>query len=67
MGMNAEIEALIAGLNRHRRHLDAAMISLIDHLQKTNQQPGESQKDVLYQAERKLRHDLGDEEYFRPR
>ena len=64
MGMNVVIEGLIAHLNLFREHLDDATITLIDQLVETGEQPDESQKDVLYQAERKLRHDLGDEEYF---
>ncbi len=53
------IEILIAKLNNHRKHLDDATITLIDQLRETDEQPDESQKDVLYLAERKLRHDLG--------
>ena len=64
MGMNVVIEVMIANLNRHRKHLDDATITLIDRLVETDEQPDESQKDVLYQAEGKLRVDLGDEEYF---
>ena len=63
--MNVEIKRLIASLNRYRKHLDDATITLIDHLVKTDEQPDDRQKDVLYAAERKLRRDLGDEEYFR--
>ncbi len=64
MGMNVEIEVLIASLNRHRKHLDDATITLIGQLADTDEQPDENQKGVLYLAERKLRRDLGDEEYF---
>ena len=64
MGMNVVIEVMIAHLNRHRKHLDVATLALIDHLAETDEQPNESQKNVLYMAERKLRHDLGDEAYF---
>ena len=65
MGMNVVIEVLIAKLNNHRKHLDDATITLIDQLVETGEQPDESQKDVLYQAERRLRRDLGDKEFFR--
>ena len=65
MRMNVVIEVLIAGLHRNRKHLDAATTILIDHLRKTDEQPDESQKEILYRAERKLRRDIGDEEYFR--
>ncbi len=65
MGMNVVIEILLVHLNRHRKHLDAATITLIDHLRETNEQPDETQKEMLYRAERKLRLDLGEEEYFR--
>ena len=64
MGMNVEIELLIAQLNRHRTYLDDATITLIDQIQETGEQPDESQKDVLYPAERRLRRDIGDEEFF---
>ncbi len=64
MGMNVVIEVLIANLDRHRKHLDDATITLIDQLVETGEQPDESQKVVLYLAERRLRHDLGDDEYF---
>ncbi len=64
MGMNVVIEVLIANLDRHRKHLDDATITLIDQLVETDGQPDESQKDVLYLAERQLRHVLGDDEYF---
>ena len=64
MGMNVVIEIMIASLNRHRKRLDDATIILIDSLVETDEQPDESQMDVLYQAERRLRHDLGDDEYF---
>ena len=64
MGMNIVIDALIAHLNRHRKHLDDETITLIDQLMGTDEEPDESQDEALYQAERKLRHDLGDEEYF---
>ncbi|MEE9297360.1 MAG: hypothetical protein V3W34_20670 [Phycisphaerae bacterium] len=64
MGMNVVIEVLIANLDRHRKHLDDATITLIDQLVETDGQPDESQKDVLYLAERHLRHVLGDDEYF---
>lgn len=36
---------------------------LIANLNRHRKQPDESQKDALYQAERKLKRDLGDEEY----
>ncbi len=65
MGMNVVIEVLIDNLNRHRKHLDDATITLIDQLRETGEQPDESQKNVLYQAERRLRRHLGDEEYFK--
>ncbi len=64
MGMNVVIEVMIAHLNRHRKHLDDATITLIDQLVETDGQPDDSQKDVLYMAERQLRHVLGDDEYF---
>ncbi len=64
MGMNVVIEVMIANLNRHRKHLDDATITLIDQLVETDGQPDESQKDALYLAERQLRNDLGDDEYF---
>ncbi len=64
MGMNVVIKALISSLNRYRKHLDDATITLIDQLVETDGQPDESQKDALYLAERQLRHDLGDDEYF---
>jgi len=64
MGMNVVIEVLIDNLNHHRRHLDVATLTLIDHLVETGEQPDESQKDVLYKAERKLRLEHGDETYF---
>ena len=64
MGMNVVIEVMIVHLNRHRKHLDAATLTLIDHLVETGEQPDESQIDVLYMAERKLRLELGDEAYF---
>ena len=64
MGMNVVIEVLIANLDRHRKHLDDATITLIDQLVETDGQPDDSQKDVLYMAERQLRHVLGDDEYF---
>ena len=65
MGMNIVIEVLLAKLNNHRKHLDDATITLIDQLVETGEQPDESQKDILYQAERRLRRDLGDEQFFR--
>lgn len=65
MGMEMVIELLVAHLNRHRAHLADATISLIDQLRETDAQPDEAEKTVLYEAERKLRRDLGDEEYFR--
>ncbi len=65
MGMNVVIEVLIAKLNHHRKHLDDATITLIDQLMETDEQPDESQKEILYQAERRLRRDLGDEEFYR--
>ena len=64
MGTNVVIEVMIANLNRHRKHLDDATITLIDQLVETDGQPDESQKDALYLAERQLRNDLGDDEYF---
>lgn len=64
MGINVVIEVMIANLNRHRKHLDDATITLIDQLVETDGQPDESQKDALYLAERQLRNDLGDDEYF---
>ncbi len=64
MGMNVVIEVLIAKLNNHRKRLTGPTITLIDRLMKTNEQPDESQKEVLYQAERKLRRDIGDEEFY---
>ncbi len=64
MGMNAVTEALIAHLNLFREHLDDATITLIDQLRETDEQPNKEQEDILYQAEQKLRRDLGDEEYF---
>ncbi len=64
MGMNVVIEVLIANLDRHRKHLDDATITLIDQLVETEEQPDESQKVVLYLAERHLRNKLGDDEYF---
>ncbi len=65
MGMDTVIELLIAHLNLFREHLDDATITLIDQLRETGEQPDESQKNVLYQAERRLRRHLGDEEYFK--
>ncbi len=65
MGMNAVTEALIAHLNLFREHLDDATITLIDQLVETDEQPDELQKDVLYQAEQRLRRKLGDEEYLK--
>lgn len=65
MGMNVVIEILLVHLNRHRKHLDAATITLIDHLRETNEQPDETQKETLYRAERRLRLELGDEEFYR--
>ena len=65
MSMNAEIEALIANLDRHRKHLPFAIIAMIDRLREMDKQPGESQKNRLYLAERKLRRELGDEEYLK--
>ncbi len=65
MGMNVVIEILLVHLNRNRKHLDAATITLIDHLRETNEQPDETQKETLYRAERRLRRDLGDEEFYR--
>ncbi|MCH8153449.1 MAG: hypothetical protein ACE10B_09245 [Phycisphaerales bacterium] len=62
--MNVVIEVMIANLNRHRKHLDDATITLIDQLVETDGLPDESQKDALYLAERQLRNDLGDDEYF---
>ncbi|MCZ6492751.1 MAG: hypothetical protein O6933_01595 [Planctomycetota bacterium] len=64
MGMNVVIEVMIANLNRHRKHLDDATITLIDQLVETDGLPDESQKDALYLAERQLRNDLGEDEYF---
>ncbi len=65
MGMNVVIEILLVHLNRHRKHLDAATITLIDKLLETGEQPDETQKETLYRAERRLRRDLGDEEFYR--
>ncbi len=65
MGMDTVIELLIAHLNLFREHLDDATITLIDQLRETGEQPDESQKNVPYQAERRLRRHLGDEEYFK--
>ena len=65
MGMDPVIKLLIAHLNLFREHLDDATITLIDQLRETGEQPDESQKNVLYQAERRLRRHLGDEEYFK--
>ncbi len=65
MGMNVVIDMLIGKLNNHRKHLDDATLTLIDQLVETSEQPDESQKDILYQAERRLRRDLGDEQFFR--
>ncbi len=64
MGMNVVIEVLIGNLKRHREHLDDATLTLIDQLADTDEQPDETQKGVLYQAERTLRLDLGDKAYF---
>ena len=64
MGINVVIEVMIANLNRHRKHLDDATITLIDQLVETDGLPDESQKDALYLAERQLRNDLGEDEYF---
>ncbi len=64
MSMNVVFEVLLAHLNRHRKHLDDATITLIDQLVETDGQPDDSEKDVLYLAERHLRHKLGDDEYF---
>ena len=64
MDMNVAMEVLIAGLYRHRERLNEATLTLVDQLRKTGEQPDESQKNVLYQAEGKLRVELGDEEYF---
>ncbi len=64
MGMEMVIQLLITHLNRFREDLDDATITLIDQLRETDEQPDESQKKVLYQAEQKLRRDLGDEEYL---
>ena len=65
MGTNVVIEVLLSKLNNHRKHLTRPTITLIDRLRETNEQPDESQKDILYQAERKLRRDIGDQEFFR--
>ncbi len=65
MGMNVVIEVLIAKLNNHRKHLTGPTITLIDRLMETNEQPDESQKEILYRAERKLRRDIGNEEFYR--
>ena len=65
MGMDMVIKLLIDKLNQHRKHLDDATIALIDQLMETGEQPDESQKDVLHQAEQRLRHKLGDKEYLR--
>ncbi len=64
MGMNPEIEALITGLNRVRKHLYSHEIILIDRLVKAGEQPDESQKEILYRAELRLRRDLGYQNYF---
>ena len=61
MGMNIVIDALIAHLNRHRKHLDDATITLIDQLMKGDQEPDGSQEEALYHAEWKLRDDLSAE------
>ena len=65
MGMNAVTAALIAHLNLFREHLDDATITMIDQLIESDKQPGELEKGVLYQAERRLRRKLGDEEYLK--
>ncbi len=65
MGMSVVIEVLIGHLNRHRERLDAPMITLIDKLVETGEQPDETQKEMLYRAERRLRFGLGDEEFYR--
>ena len=64
MGMNVVIEVLIGNLKRNREHLDDATLTLIDQLVEKGEEPDGSQRDVLYQAERTLRLDLGDKEYF---
>ena len=64
-GMNVVIEVLLSKLNHHRKHLDDATITLIDQLMEKGEEPDESQKRVLYQADRKLRRDIGDQEFFR--
>ncbi len=65
MGMNVVFEVLIAKLNNHRKHVDDATITMIDRLMETGEEPDDSQKEILYQTERRLRRDLGDEEFFR--
>ncbi len=65
MGMDMVFKLLIAKLNQHRKHLDDATITLIDQLMESDKQPGELEKGVLYQAERRLRRKLGDEEYLK--
>ena len=57
--MDLEIGLLTAHLNHHRKHLDDATITLIDQLCETDEEPDRSQKDALYQAEWKLKRDLG--------
>ena len=65
MGMNVVFEVLIAKLNNHRKHLDDATITMIDQLMETGEEPDDSQKDILLQAQQRLRRDLGDEQFFR--
>ena len=62
--MEMVIQLLITHLNRFREDLDDATITLIDQLMESDKQPGELEKGVLYQAERRLRRKLGDEEYL---
>ena len=63
--MDLVIVLLIAHFNHHRKHLDDATITLIDQLLESDEQPDGSQKDALYEAEWKLKGDLGYQEYFR--
>ena len=62
--MDMVIGLLIAHLNRRLKHLDDATITLIDQLSETGEQPDESQKEILFRAERRLRRDLGYQNYF---
>ncbi len=65
MGMEMVIQLLITHLNLFREDLDDATITLIDQLMQTGEQPDESEKEILYRAERMLRLDIGDEEFYR--